>query len=503
MDKLDIFVCENFSPEFIRIVAQEGYADVNIIDYPCLCESKKNRIPAIRLLQNCADEQHQGMLLCSKHCEILNLLPPEQPFEVHAANFCCMHLASEKFIDFILGKGSYIIGSGWLNHWREHMEISGFSRDEARSFYHDFCQSLVFFDAGIDALADAKMKEVADYLQLPYEIIPFELESIQLLIKTAVLEWRLHQENQQHLKSMAEIQSQCAEYSAILDLIGKISTETSKRETIAKIKDIFVMVFGTRRFKFWNGEYDDISLPPEIKALFLNPEQSYLFFPAEGRFGIKIQQNDKIYGAVDVSDFVCPQYIEKYLNFAIEIAKISGLVLSNIESYEKLKKSEKELQYLSYHDALTGLYNRAYINEMTNEQAEKNVAAVFIFDIDKLKYVNDHFGHLEGDKLITGVAKILQDSFRESDIVARIGGDEFVAIISGDDPSLADLLQDRVKEVVAKHNGSIEQSHLQTSLSMGYAVRGSRGESMETLMQQADMAMYAHKISQHGSRRVE
>jgi len=67
------------------------------------------------------------------------------PFEIHTANYCFNHLASEGFINYILEKGGYVIGLGWLNNWREHIKNAGFDRETAKSFYKSFCKELVFF----------------------------------------------------------------------------------------------------------------------------------------------------------------------------------------------------------------------------------------------------------------------------------------------------------------------------------------------------------------------
>ena len=282
-------------------------------------------------------------------------------------------------------------------------------------------------------------------------MIFFELESITVLLKSAIYEWRLQEKTNEYSTSLVEAQAQSAEYSTILDLIGKIAVYTNKRETIGKIKEIFMMVMGAQKFKYWDAEYEYNETAPEITELFADKNVSKLLFKSENRFCIKIMQNAKLYGAVDISDFLFPQHLEKYLNFAIEISKVCGLVLSNIEQYEKIMKSEQELQYLSYHDALTGLNNRMYIDQVFNKEKTNNMT-VFMLDIDRLKYVNDNFGHLEGDKLIISAASILKKCFRETGVVARIGGDEFLAIIPEQDVQVAEMFKQRTEETISLNN---------------------------------------------------
>jgi diguanylate cyclase (GGDEF)-like protein len=494
MNKLNIFVCENYSPEFQSIIDKEGFDDNIIKPYPCMCENKNKKADAEKLLVESISNEDKGLILCSNYCDIIKLVPEDSSFEIRSANYCLSHFANEQLIEYILAKGGYVIGSGWLNNWREHIQLAGFDKDTARCFYKEFCKELIFFDTGINANSEKNLKALSEFLELPYVSIKFEIDTIKVLIKSAIYEWRLHKITEISSKIVSDVQSQCAEYAAILDLIGKISAYTNKREIIEKIKEIFTIILGAQQFKYWNSDYEKDSLPDEINELFENNDELFLLFNEENRFCIKIEQNDKSYGAIDASGFLFPKYIEKYLNFAIEIVKVCGLVLTNIEQYEKLLKSEKELQYLSFHDSLTGLFNRTYLNEMLNINKDSKYLAVFMFDIDKLKYVNDNFGHAEGDKLICSASDILKKCFRETDTVARIGGDEFLSILPECDFEMAELFKNRINKEINIHNSNIQEAHLALSVSIGFAVSENNIDTLENIMKKADELMYVEKI---------
>lgn len=494
MDKLNIFICENFVPEFKKIAEKEGFNDVALTPYPCMCENKAKKEQTQKLIQDSLKNGEKGVVLCSKHCDAVKIAEKYPSLEIHSTNYCFNHLANDQFIQYILQRGGYIIGLGWLNNWQNHIKTTGFDKQTAMQFYKEFCKELVFFDAGIDTNAEKNLKDLSNFLDLPFIVIPYEIEPIQLMIKSLVLEWRLHKMNDGYEKSISEIRFQCAEYSAIFDLISKIASYTNKRDAIEKTKEIFIMVFGAQQFKYWNCDYEKDSFPSDVAQLFSEKEKSFVLSKKENRFFIKMQYKDKLFGAIDVSGFLFPEHIEKYLNFAIEIVKICGLVLSNIEQYEKLINSEKELQYLSFHDALTGLYNRTYLNDMLNLSKDTKFLAVFMFDIDKLKYVNDNFGHAEGDKLILSVANILKKCFRETDTVARIGGDEFLAILPDCDIELAEMFKCRIKEAIIINNNSLKEPHLELSVSIGFAVSDDNIDTLENIIKKADELMYADKI---------
>lgn len=500
MAKMNLFVCENYSPEFISVCEKYGFADVAVIPFPSMCINKRKKEATARLLAEGTASGTEGMLVCSRNCDILDLIPLGAPLEIHPANYCFSHLASEQFINYILAKRGYIIGSGWLKNWRERIAEAGFDQDTARHFYQDFCCELVFFDAGIEIDAEKNMSELSQYLEIPYIILPFELDSMRLMIEALVSECSLHASNSDNSKLISEMEAQCAEYAAIFDLMGKIAAYAMKRDVIEKVKEIFLMVFGAQQFKYWSNEYENGSLPEDVKMLFLEKERDYLFNKEENRFCIKIKWHEKIFGAIDVSGFMFPQYIDRYLNFSIEIVNICGLVFANNEQYEKILKSEQELRFLSTHDALTGLYNRTYIDEILNQHAWSMPCAVFIFDIDRLKFVNDNYGHAEGDKLIANVAKILKQCFRETDIVARIGGDEFVALLPGASREGAEITEKRIRQQIEIHNSKSTKVESKISLSMGFAMVENPEDTMEAIMNKADERMYADKLEKRKSR---
>ncbi len=493
MNKLVFFVCENFYPEFKDAILVQGFSDVIITAYPSMCQDKSKKAEAERLLIDCQSNGDDGVILCGNHCDILALIPKPSSFTTRITSFCFLHMANEKFIEYILNRGGYVISLGWVNNWRANIEKLGFDQITARGFYKDFARELVFFDAGISSQAENNLKELSEFLDLPYVMIPFEKESTELLVRSMVFEWRLHKKSQEYLKENAGLQTQCAEYSMIFDLIGKIALYTNKRDTIEKIQEIFLMILGAQKFKYWDVETEIPLLPSEIQALFTSSETPYVLEKSKNRFYIKITQKHKIFGVIDVSEFLFPEHIEKYLNFAIEIVRVCGLVLSNIEQYEKLIKSEQEMEYLSCHDALTGLFNRNYVNKTFESEKNYEEIAVFMFDIDGLKYANDRFGHSEGDRLIISAANILKSCFRETDTVSRIGGDEFIAIVEGCSLDMADRFMSRLKSSMVKHNNGIKADHLKVSISGGFALSGGGGETIETLSHRADALMYVEK----------
>jgi len=173
----------------------------------------------------------------------------------------------------------------------------------------------------------------------------------------------------------------------------------------------------------------------------------------------------------------------------------SGEVTGSIGVFRDVtegKQAEQRLRYLSTHDALTGLYNRAYFEEEMArvERGRLFPVSAVVSDIDHLKPVNDRDGHAAGDDLLRRAAAVLQAAFRSEDVVARIGGDEFGVLLPGADASAAERALVRVQDGLRIHNGRYPGQSL--SLSLGIAT-GERGCSMASLLQEADARMYLDK----------
>ncbi|MCB1777429.1 MAG: diguanylate cyclase, partial [Candidatus Competibacteraceae bacterium] len=170
-------------------------------------------------------------------------------------------------------------------------------------------------------------------------------------------------------------------------------------------------------------------------------------------------------------------------------------VFSDISS---LKRSQEKLNFLAHHDLLTRLPNRLLFNarlEHSIERARRNrkSLAVLFFDLDHFKNVNDTLGHAAGDELLRWVAKQLAEMIRAEDTVARMGGDEFTMLVeSVDDPSNAGTVARKVLELFHQPI-HISRHEFFISTSIGVSLYPADGDDADTLIRNADAAMYQAK----------
>lgn len=159
------------------------------------------------------------------------------------------------------------------------------------------------------------------------------------------------------------------------------------------------------------------------------------------------------------------------------------------------KKREERIQYLSYHDVLTGLYNRAFFQEEKTrlDAAEYLPLSVIMGDVNGLKLVNDAFGHMEGDRLLTRIAEALQKNSRPGDVVTRIGGDEFSILLPNTDSETAESVVTSIRDEL--ECGRLEEkSSVCLDIALGCATRTSRNDSIDEIMVMAEDRMYRRKL---------
>jgi len=172
------------------------------------------------------------------------------------------------------------------------------------------------------------------------------------------------------------------------------------------------------------------------------------------------------------------------------VVAVQGII-RNINDKVELQQM---LEYKASHDTLTDMYNRGYFESKMKQYDQKNnvSAAIFIFDLDELKVVNDRYGHKLGDSLIIEAAGILNGFSGEDLIAARIGGDEFALLLVNTDPEHVKELMSEIELVIDLLNHD-EERPFKINMSKGYAwTRTSLGK-MEELYIEADNRMYREK----------
>ena len=167
-------------------------------------------------------------------------------------------------------------------------------------------------------------------------------------------------------------------------------------------------------------------------------------------------------------------------------------MVGTITDISERKQSEEKIRFLSYHDKLTGLYNRAFFEEeMYRLDCPRNwPLTIMICDVDGLKMANDFYGHHVGDQLLQRIAKILSKACRKDDIIARWGGDEFAIVLPRTSEEDAQEVGERINRFCENH----QDLPVHPSISWGVAAKDSEAQSVESLIRKAELGMYKQKV---------
>lgn len=189
-------------------------------------------------------------------------------------------------------------------------------------------------------------------------------------------------------------------------------------------------------------------------------------------------------------------WVDVSLNFRLTAAGTVELIGVNRNITER-KAFEKKILCYSYHDQLTGLFNRHYYEEQVAAFCKKEhlPLTLIMCDLNGLKLTNDVFGHQTGDLLLKTFADTLRETLKDKDLIARIGGDEFVILLSN---TSLESAQQRIDEI----QRAVEEKRIgkaRISVSFGYAVMSDTEEPIESLYKRAEDLMYRHKLLESSS----
>jgi diguanylate cyclase (GGDEF)-like protein/PAS domain S-box-containing protein len=230
--------------------------------------------------------------------------------------------------------------------------------------------------------------------------------------------------------------------------------------------------------------------------------------------GVPLRSGERIIGVIGLSH---PPDGSAFSDEAVALlskfAEIASLSLENTRLHaaaqaelRQRERAEESLQFLAFHDALTGLPNRSLFEELLSvavaraRRSQLAVAVVYM-DLDNFKLVNDSLGHAAGDGLLIEAAGRMRLTVREADVVARQGGDEFLVLLADLPPdsaaTAAEQVTKRIEEVLSRPfvSGGIE---FYTSASIGISLFPANADDGPTLLRYADAAMYASKRSSPG-----
>ena len=269
--------------------------------------------------------------------------------------------------------------------------------------------------------------------------------------------------------------------------------------------------FGLNIDNFHFATYDDTP-EEELLAILRQARCIVGVYPMVGPGGVLLSRYGKYLAAdcriIEVKRVLSPESIATIYRWVLNLTRelernIQAKNASLEKAMRKMKRIQKQLEHESAHDSLTGCYNRKTFEEALDriDGQKHGFVALIMMDMDGLKDINDAYGHSEGDAVLTKVGKLLRGCFRKKDIVARIGGDEFAAVLLDAKESTLHEIVDRVRE---KFNAwSKEETRYRTNMSLGFSYTIPGQKNAMELYKEADAAMYREKMRHKSATAVE
>jgi diguanylate cyclase (GGDEF)-like protein len=221
-----------------------------------------------------------------------------------------------------------------------------------------------------------------------------------------------------------------------------------------------------------------------------------------GTVGAMIPETEAIFE----TDLVAKQHPELILEQAREVLMLRSMhALREINTLRAVAENSTsrtlELEEETRRDAMTGVYNRAHLDQILTREFESSKShkwplSIAFADLDNFKSINDRFGHQAGDRILQAAARILRGNTRETDLIGRYGGEEFVIVLPSTDAHTAQIICERIVAAFQSTGHVIGSDHVNVTISIGCATHGVKTafENAAEFVKAADQALYTAKM---------
>ena len=323
--------------------------------------------------------------------------------------------------------------------------------------------------------AEAKLSE---YRKKTGPLPETEADTRRLVHELQVHQIELEMQNEELAQSRAEVESLLKQFTDLYDFAPVGYFTLARDGTISKANLVGATLLGA-------GAGRGKLIKRRI-GLFIAPESRYNFNAFLEKAFIERGKKTCEIALLKTKDKTTWIHIEGIRSEDGEECRIATVDIS------KRVLAEEKLKYLNAHDALTGLYNRRFfIDEMERLERGRNFPiSIAMADVDRLKDINDHYGHTAGDALLKRVAQMLTVAFRAEDVVARIGGDEFAVLLPATSSVEAEETLKRMRQAIEQENND----HSEIPICLSFGVNTARNPmSLADVLKEADANMYREK----------
>ncbi|WMW21125.1 ATP-binding protein [Methanolobus mangrovi] len=287
------------------------------------------------------------LLLCDRSCPKVSI-PDEYSGSVNVHKVEHMYdLFTENLVlQEYEGTGSFIIVSGWLENWQDNIKsVAQYDNNSVFSFSESY-SSILILDTGVHSDLIVRAKELSEFTGIPFKIHDVGMEYFNLIFENLVLRWNIEKKQSQ----LKICNRKAASYAMSIDFIKTIADITDESVAIDSICKLFSTMFAPKNIVYYSFNEDGMELKycklpgteQENTIKLKNSDSNYIVFDTEDGFAIKIMATADVLGIIEIHGVAFPEYLDEYLSAGYDLAKGSGLAISNIRRYHELFRSREE-----------------------------------------------------------------------------------------------------------------------------------------------------------------
>ncbi|BBB90540.1 MAG TPA: ATP-binding protein [Methylomusa anaerophila] len=277
-------------------------------------------------------------------------------YKIHGAENCFHWLLNKSLVNEYCKQKAFLLTPDWLENWPIFLQnLWQTDLDAARDAFRASYEKLVLLDTGIYEHTASQLKEMGDYLNLPYDRVPVGLDFLRLSLSGIVQEHRWAERENEYMASLAGANLQATDYAMVLELMGKLTESTSFEIVVNNILDICGTLFNAKKLCYLplsclDGKNDSaITIPhftpnPEKLSWYRhNLERPITWNKAGSGFMVTVRHSNEILGILDIDELAYPEQAKQYIKMALTLIQVFALAVYNAQSYETNKQTEEQL----------------------------------------------------------------------------------------------------------------------------------------------------------------
>jgi len=341
------------------VVNTEGYGDVQAASYPDVCSHPANQQKAKKRLRIEAGTLGDTLVLglCNMY-QTGDLPTGIEAEQIQEEETCFALFAPAEMVRRLVADGAHVLTPGWLSGWSARLSQWGFDRATARDFFHEGTSKLVLLDTGVLPGAERMLEEMAAYLDLPAELIPVGLDHFRLQVKLAVSGWRSRRDAAALEKQLEQNQRRLANHAMALDLLASLARNMPEEEAIQAILELLTILMGARLVTWLPQGEDRATHPARSDGSPVDPGSIVDLeermagedkFARTGQgFCMRVRYQERNLALLAVEDLEFRQHREEYINLALSLSNLLGLIIVNARSESRRRAAEAALKGKSF-----------------------------------------------------------------------------------------------------------------------------------------------------------